>query len=58
VIQKSGTWLSFGETRLGQGRENARTFLKEHPEVVAEIEGKLRPMLPSLVRVASGGEEA
>ena len=58
VIQKSGTWLSYGETRLGQGRENARTFLKEHPEMAAEIEGKLRPMLPSLVRVASGGEEA
>ncbi len=58
VIQKSGTWLSFGETRLGQGRENARAFLKEHPEVTAEIEGKLRPMLPTLVRAASGGEEA
>jgi len=58
VIQKSGTWLSYGETRLGQGRENARTFLTEHPAMAAEIEGKLRPMLPSLVRVASGGEEA
>ena len=58
VIQKSGTWLSFGDTRLGQGRENARTFLKEHPDVMADIEGKLRPMLPSLVRAAAGGDEA
>ncbi len=58
VVQKSGTWLSYGETRLGQGRENARAFLKDHPEVATEIEGKLRPMLPNLVRVASAGEEA
>ena len=58
VIQKSGTWLSYGDTRLGQGRENARTFLKEHADVMADIEGKLRPMLPSLVRAAAGGDEA
>jgi len=57
LIQKSGTWLSYGETRLGQGRENARAFLKEHPDVMAEIEGKLRPMLPTLVRAAAGGDE-
>jgi recombination protein RecA len=57
VIQKSGTWLSYGDTRLGQGRENARTFLKEHADVMADIEGKLRPMLPSLVRAAAGGDE-
>ncbi len=57
VVQKSGTWLSFGDTRLGQGRENARTFLKEHADVAGEIEGKLRPMLPTLVRAASGGDE-
>src|SRR5881409_2839259 len=31
VVQKAGTWLSFGEERIGQGRENARMFLKEHP---------------------------
>ena len=58
VVQKSGTWLSYGDTRLGQGRENARTFLKEHPDVMADIEAKLRPMLPSLVRAAAGGDEA
>ena len=56
--QKSGTWLSYGEERLGQGRENARMFLKEHPELLAEIEGKLRPLLPTLVRAAGGGDEA
>src|SRR5438874_9457287 len=45
VIQKSGTWFSFGDERLGQGRENARLFLKEHADVRRKIEGKLYPML-------------
>lgn len=45
VINKSGTWYSFGETRLGQGRENVRQFLKENPEVCAEIEGKIKENL-------------
>ncbi len=58
LVTKSGTWLSYGELRLGQGRENARAFLKEHPEVMAELEGKLRPMLPTLARAAAGGDEA
>jgi recombination protein RecA len=57
LISKSGTWLSYGETRLGQGRENARAFIKEHPELSAEIEEKLRTMLPTLARPAVGGEE-
>src|SRR5512143_224039 len=45
VIQKSGTWFSFGEERLGQGRENARLFLKEHADVRAQLEAKLLPTL-------------
>lgn len=45
LVQKSGSWYAYGETRLGQGRESARTFLKEHPEVVAEIDLKLREAL-------------
>ncbi|HPW56239.1 MAG: recombinase RecA [Thermoanaerobaculaceae bacterium] len=57
LIAKSGTWLSYGETRLGQGRENARTFLKEHPEVAADIESKLRERAPNLVRVSGGADE-
>jgi recombination protein RecA len=58
VLSKSGTWLSYGETRLGQGRENARQFLKDHPETAEEIEGKLRSMLPNLVRPSAGGDDA
>jgi recombination protein RecA len=45
VLQKSGTWLSFGEERIGQGRENARMFLKEHTDVRRKLEGKLLPQL-------------
>src|SRR5213594_2861567 len=45
VIQKAGTWLSFGEERIGQGRENARLFLKEHADVRRQIEAKLYPAL-------------
>lgn len=45
VINKSGAWYSFGETRLGQGRDNVRQFLKENPEMYAEIEGKIKESL-------------
>jgi recombination protein RecA len=45
VVQKAGTWLSFGEERIGQGRENARLFLKEHADVRKAIEAKLLPAL-------------
>ena len=42
VVQKSGAWFNYGETRLGQGRDNAKLFLKEHPEVSDEIEKIVR----------------
>ena len=58
VVAKSGTWLSYGETRLGQGRENARVFLKEHPEVMGEIEEKLRVAKAELVGHTDGGDDA
>jgi len=45
IINKSGSWYSFGEIRLGQGRENSRDFLTGHPELVAEIEKTLYPKL-------------
>jgi recombination protein RecA len=41
VIEKSGTWFSFGGERIGQGREQAKTFLREHPELLADVETKL-----------------
>src|SRR5580765_8491295 len=45
IISKAGTWFSFGEERLGQGRENTRMFLKEHKDVRLKIEAKLMPLL-------------
>jgi recombination protein RecA len=45
VVEKSGTWLSFGGERIGQGRENARLFLKEHTDVGARLESALRKKL-------------
>ena len=41
VVEKSGAWFSYGKERIGQGRENSRIFLKEHPEILAEIREKL-----------------
>ena len=45
LIQKSGSFFSYGETRLGQGRNNAKQFLVDNPEVAAEIEAKIRAAL-------------
>jgi recombination protein RecA len=42
IVEKSGSWFSYDSTRIGQGRENAKTFLKENPEMAAEIEQKIR----------------
>ena len=42
IVNKSGAWYAYGETRIGQGRENAKTFLKEHPDMCREIENKVR----------------
>ena len=42
IIKKSGSWFSYGEDRIGQGKDNARKFLDQNPEVAAEIEAKVR----------------
>jgi recombination protein RecA len=42
LINKSGSWFSYGEMRLGQGRENAKQYIKEHPELCHEIENVAR----------------
>ncbi|KIC37544.1 recombinase RecA [Leisingera sp. ANG-M7] len=42
VVNKSGAWFSYGDERIGQGRENAKTFLKENPSVAFDIEDKIR----------------
>jgi recombination protein RecA len=42
IIDKSGSWYSYNDERIGQGRENAKTFLKEHPDMLMEIDRKVR----------------
>ena len=41
IIERAGTWYSYGESRIGQGRENAKDFLKKHPDIMKEIENKI-----------------
>ncbi len=45
IIEKSGAWYSYNEERIGQGKDNVRTFLKEHPEIANEIDQRLRDSL-------------
>jgi recombination protein RecA len=45
IIEKSGAWYSYGKERIGQGRENAKLYLKDNPETAAEIEAKVREFL-------------
>jgi recombination protein RecA len=56
VMQKSGAWYSYGETRVGQGRENAKLFLKDNPELMAEIEIRVKEWLG--IRPVDGAEAA
>ena len=42
IVQKSGAWFNYGETRLGQGRDNAKQFLRDNPDIAAEIEAIVR----------------
>ena len=45
IIHKSGAWFSYGDQRIGQGRENTRKYLKENPAIAAEIEALVRAEL-------------
>jgi recombination protein RecA len=56
VIQKSGAWFSYGDVRLGQGRENAKGFLQENPDLAADIEKKVKDIL-GIRGVAASAEE-
>jgi len=47
LVQKSGAFFTFGDTRLGQGRENAKAYLKEHQDIAAEIERRIRSLIPT-----------
>jgi recombination protein RecA len=59
IVEKSGSWFSYGDTRLGQGRENSKQFIRENPDLSSELEDKIRRALgiggPELT-VIEGGE--
>ncbi len=57
VVEKSGSWYSYDGQRIGQGRENAKTFLKEHPEIANAIEQKVRENAGILAAVLDGSKE-
>ncbi len=60
VVDKSGAWYSYGDVRLGQGRENAKDYLRDNPELFQEIrEGVLDARIPDRNKpaVAEGAEE-
>ena len=60
VVEKSGSWYSYNGERIGQGKDNTRLFLKERPDLAAEIEAKIREKLvvTKLPAVAAAAEEA
>jgi recombination protein RecA len=60
IVDKSGAWYAYNGDKIGQGKDNAREFLREHPEVAEEIEGKIRQAVnvPSPMRVRPGAEGA
>ncbi|SFI08362.1 recombination protein RecA [Collimonas sp. OK307] len=61
IVEKSGAWYSYNGERIGQGKDNARTYLKERPELAREIENKVRASLgvPELGAIkADGGDKA
>ncbi len=57
IIEKSGAWYALGKERIGQGRENAKLYLKDHPELAAEIEAKVKEHLGVKTVVASAADE-
>ena len=44
-MEKSGSWFSYGGERMGQGRENARQFLRDNPDILVKLEGQVRKAL-------------
>ena len=59
IIDKAGSWYSYGNDRIGQGKENVREFLKTNPEVAAEVEHKIRArLLPDTVEAVADVDEA
>ncbi len=57
IVDKAGAWFSYNGEKIGQGRENAKIFLKEHPDIADEIENKIRADAGHLTTEMIGGDE-
>ena len=57
IVNKSGAWFSYNGERIGQGRENAKKYLEDHPEITAEIEKKVRNKFSEAFEKSLGDEE-
>jgi len=62
IVEKSGAWYAYAGDKIGQGKDNAREYLREHPEIAAEIEAKIRQAVnvpsPTRIKPAPGAPEA
>jgi recombination protein RecA len=58
IIKKSGAFYSYGETKLGQGRENSKEFLTQHPEIAASVEARLRTPADEATEAPAPANEA
>jgi len=57
VVEKSGSWYSYKGERIGQGKDNARIFLQQHPEIAADLEGQVRAkLIPEKATMNRGGD--
>jgi recombination protein RecA len=57
VVEKSGAWYSYDSQRIGQGRENAKVFLKDNPDVASRIEAAVRQNSGIIAEVILAGEK-
>jgi recombination protein RecA len=57
ILEKSGAWYAYNGEKIGQGRDNAREFLRENPELAREIENKIREQIGITALPAGEGEE-
>ena len=58
IVKKGGAWYSFNETKLGQGRDNAKDYLDEHPDIMQEIEAKIKENEGNIVMVSKKSKKS
>jgi len=58
IVEKSGSWYSYNGERIGQGRENAKEYLETHPEVLADVEGRIRAKVATDKNPAPSADES